>query len=212
MPPIASSGLGKSTNSRVESRFLARIPSITWWIVRICEVVERFLEICSNFSLEFSIEKQSNRNLSSYCSHNYTSVVLWDSKVAFLGERKDETFHPFFKWVLFIVCQYPPVDLTISAPLNHLWPEIHLVVFLISDRVYFTFLYVKHNREGGRNEQTNKHGLGPAPIARGGILWHFWDILWANVSVYSSKNSHKATSNADIFLRWLTRPLWNNRS
>ena len=37
-----------------------------------------------------------------------------------------------------------------------------LVVSLISDQGYYTYLYgyAKHNREGGRMEETNKYGLG----------------------------------------------------
>ena len=70
------------------------------------------------------------------------------------------------------LCQYPLADPTISAFLSHSWPVIHLVVFFffISGQGYFTFLYgdAKHNREGGRKEQTNKHGLGSAPSARVG--------------------------------------------
>ena len=102
------------------------------------------------------------------------------------------------------MCQYPPVDSTIPASLNHSWPVIHLVVFLISGRGYFTFLYryAKHNREGGRKEQTNKHGLGSAPSKRRGevyvTLFVHSVFLWVNTSVYSSENSHKATSNADL--------------
>ena len=75
---------------------------------------------------------------------------------------------------------------------------IHLVVFPISGQGYFTFLYryAKQKRESGRKEQTNKHGLESAS-AKEGSLWHSLYILWANASVYSSKNFHKATSNAD---------------
>ena len=79
---------------------------------------------------------------------------------------------------------------------------IHLVVFLITGQGYFTFLYryAKHNQEGGREEK-NKHELGLALSARGGSLWHFSCILWGNASVYSSENSHKAASNADLHSR-----------
>ena len=81
---------------------------------------------------------------------------------------------------------------------------IHLVVFYISSQGYFTFLYryAKHNREDGRKEQMNKHGLGLAPSPRRGevsvtLLAHY-RFLWANASVYSSEISHKATGNADL--------------
>ena len=89
---------------------------------------------------------------------------------------------------------------TISVSLNHLWPVIRLVVFLISGQGYFTFLYryAKHNWDG---ERTNKHGLELALSARGGRLWHFLCILWANTSGYSGENSHKATGNTDLSSR-----------
>ena len=76
------------------------------------------------------------------------------------------------------------------------------MVFLISGQGYFTFLYgyATHNREDGRKEEQTV-GLGLAPSARGGSLWHFLCILWANTSV----NSHKATSNADFC--WLVSSL-----
>ena len=50
--------------------------------------------------------------------------------------------------------------------------------FLVSDQRHYTFLYgyAKHNREDGKKEQRNKHGLRLAPSAiRGGVsvtlLW-----------------------------------------
>ena len=82
-----------------------------------------------------------------------------------------------------------------------------LVVSLISDLGYYTFLYgyARHNREGGRKEQTNKHRLRSAPSARGEevyvTLFVHSVFLWTNASVYSSKNPYKATSNADLTSR-----------
>ena len=75
-----------------------------------------------------------------------------------------------------------------------------LVVSLISDQGYYKLLFghTKHNREGGRKEQMNKNGLGSVPSTRKWSLWHFLCILWAKANVYSSENSHKATSNADL--------------
>ena len=87
------------------------------------------------------------------------------------------------------------------------WPVIHLVVFLISGQGYFTYLYIyaKNNRESRRKEQTNKHELGSAPRARRREVYVTFFVhsvfLWANASVYSSENSHKATSNADLTSR-----------
>ena len=50
----------------------------------------------------YTVEKQSIINLSSYKSKGYTSVVLSDSEVIFLGEREDAAFHPFLRCILFI--------------------------------------------------------------------------------------------------------------
>ena len=75
---------------------------------------------------------------------------------------------------------------------------------LISDQGYYTFHYghTEYNRVGGRKVQTNRHGFGSAPSARRGevyvILLVHSVFLWANASLYSSENSHKATSNADL--------------
>ena len=44
-----------------------------------------------------------------------------------------------------------------------------------------------------KNEQTNTE-LSQLQAQEGGNLWHFLCILWANASVYSIENSHKATS------------------
>ena len=51
----------------------------------------------------------------------------------------------------------------------------------------------------------NKHRLGSAPSARSEEVYvtlfvHFV-FLWANASMYSSENSHKATSGADLTSR-----------
>ena len=57
-----------------------------------------------------------------------------------------------------------------------------VVVSLTSKQGHYTFLYshTKHNREGGRKEQTNKHGLGSAPSARRRkSMWHFCAALRA---------------------------------
>ena len=100
-------------------------------------------------------------------------------------------------FVTYIQWQYPPANPTISASFNHSWLVIQVVVFLISGQGYFPFLYryTNHNREGGRKEQTD---LGQLQAQERVGLWHFLSILGANVSVYTSENSHKATSNADL--------------
>ena len=77
--------------------------------------------------------------------------------------------------------------------------------FLNSDQGHCTFLYghTKHNREGGRKEQTNEHGLGSAPSARRGSLWHSCADLRAFAG-YServlARNFYKDTRNADSSL------------
>ena len=79
-----------------------------------------------------------------------------------------------------------------SSGFSHLWPGVILHSFTDTQRTT--------ERVEKKNKQTNKHGLGSAPSARRGkSMWHFLCILWANASVYSSENSLKATSNADIF-------------
>ena len=81
-----------------------------------------------------------------------------------------------------------------------------LLVSLISNQGHYTFLYryTKHNREGGRKEQTNKHGLGSAPSARSGeSMWHFCAALHAFAGYRGqiiARNFHKATRNADSSL------------
>ena len=73
---------------------------------------------------------------------------------------------------------------------NYSWPVIRLVVSLTSDQGHFTFLYryAKHNREGERKKQTNKHGLESGLSARKGSLWHcaFYELTWA-----CTRSSHK---------------------
>ena len=72
---------------------------------------------------------------------------------------------------MMLVCQYPspgrPQNLSFLRPLMAIRSD-HLVVSLIFDQGHYTFLYghTKHNRECGRKEQTNKHGLGSVPSAR----------------------------------------------
>ena len=63
----------------------------------------------------------------------------------------------------------PPDYLSFLKPLMAIRSD-RLVVSLIFDQWHYTFLYghTKHNREGGGKEQTNKHGLGSASIARRG--------------------------------------------
>ena len=79
-----------------------------------------------------------------------------------------------------------------SSVFSHLWPGVFHVSLQIR----------KVQPKGERKEQTNKHGLGSAPTARSGevyvTLFVHSVFLWANGSVYSSENSHKATSNADL--------------
>ena len=40
------------------------------------------------------VENQSFMNLSSYCSKNYVTVVLSNSKIIFLVEKEDAAFRP----------------------------------------------------------------------------------------------------------------------
>ena len=89
---------GKSTNSRVTTRFLALIPSMTWLIVIIVLVVGQFLQILSCFVFFLGIFSFPGRNrikrqgfydVSSYSCKSYASVVIRDYEVTFLLNRKD---------------------------------------------------------------------------------------------------------------------------
>ena len=51
---------------------------------------------------------------------------------------------------------------------------------------------------GWKKRRTNKQAWISSKRKKGGCLWHFLCIRWANTIVYSSENSHKATSNADL--------------
>ena len=55
-----------------------------------------------------------------------------------------------------LVCQYPPADRTISASLNHSWPVIHLVAFLISGRGISHSLQIREAQPRGWKKRTNK--------------------------------------------------------
>ena len=103
------------------------------------------------------------------------------------------------------MCQFSsPADPTISGSFNHSWPSESSRGFShLWPRVFhILYRYAKHNREGERKEQTNKHGLGSAPSTRSGVVYVTLFVhsvfLWANASMYSSENSRKATSNADL--------------
>ena len=80
------------------------------------------------------------------------------------------------------------------------------VVSLISDQGHDTFLYryAKHNRAGGRKEQTNKHGLGSAVSARRGKPMRDFCVAFRVFAGYRGRiiawNFHKATRNADSSL------------
>ena len=52
--------------------------------------------------------------------------------------------------------QYPLADPTISASLNHSWPVIHLVAFLISGRGYLTFFTDTQNTTERVEEKKHK--------------------------------------------------------
>ena len=83
---------------------------------------------------------------------------------------------------------------------------IHQVFFfLISDQGHYTFLYghTKHDQEGGRKEQTNKHRLGLAPSERGASLLQFCAALRAFTGYRGrifARNFHEDTRNADSSL------------
>ena len=78
-------------------------------ILRIYDVVDQFLKKPFWFSQRIFLNSDwiqlRNRaiiNLSRCCYKNYTSVVLNDSEVTFLGKVEDAAFHLFLFGVLFI--------------------------------------------------------------------------------------------------------------
>ena len=84
------------------------------------------------------------------------------------------------------------MDSDSSSGFSHIWP-----------RVFHISFYVQSITE--RVEVKNKHGLRSAlsAIREGVYVTHFVHsvFLWANTNVYSSENSHKATSDADLTSR-----------
>ena len=106
---MESNAQEKSMNSRVVLRSFAGILLMIQWIVQIYEVMEQFFfkshsdfpKIFLNFRSHM-IEKQRSKNFSNYSSKSNVSVVLSDSKIAFLGEREDAAFCPFLNCVSFI--------------------------------------------------------------------------------------------------------------
>ena len=93
-------GMEKSTNNRVASRFFIRTLSMLQRIVRISDVVDRFLRKL-DFRLN-TIEKQDTINLSSNSSKSYVFVVLCDFKVTVLVKREHAVFCTLLYWVLFM--------------------------------------------------------------------------------------------------------------
>ena len=104
------------TNKRVTLKYLpqgntlAQTPSMIKWVIRISDVLDRFLGktnlILSKNFLNFwfdAIKKKSIIKLCRYRSKGYTSVVLGDFDVIFLEERReDEAFYPSLYCVLVI--------------------------------------------------------------------------------------------------------------
>ena len=86
----------ESTNNSVASKFFTRTPSMIRRILRICDVVGRFLRKPFRFFPRiFSISGSillSIRNLSHYRCNSYASVALGDCEVTFLREGEDAAF------------------------------------------------------------------------------------------------------------------------
>ena len=93
------------------------------------------------------------------------------------------------------------------------------ILFLASDSssgfrrgTSYFFTATKNTTERvGEEEQTNKHGLGSTPSARKEKSMcdalHSPCICRLTLACILRETSTKGTKNADIFLRWLTRPL-----
>ena len=97
-----------------------------------------------------------------------------------------------------MLCQYPLADLHYLNQQNYTWPSESCNGFShLWPGVFHIPLRKRNSQPRGLKKRTNKQ-LTLAPSARGRSLWHFLCIVWSNASVYSSENSHKATSNADL--------------
>ena len=93
---MKSNASEKSTNKSVVSSFFLSAPSMIQWIIRICDVVNRFLQKPFRFFKRiFLNEKQCIINLSSYISKSHVSVVLSDFKVTFLEKERLQPFVHF---------------------------------------------------------------------------------------------------------------------
>ena len=104
---MESHALEKTTNYSVVLSFFAWSPLIIWQIVRIYDVVDwflwkPFLIFLKNFLN--MLEKQSIISLSSCRSKIYASILLGDSDVTFLRERKDVAFCLSLLYFVYIWC------------------------------------------------------------------------------------------------------------
>ena len=93
---MESRAMDKSTKKSLVSRFFARSPSIIRRIIKICDVVDQFLWkpfwfFQRFFSISNSIPLSSRTLYILAGSKCYTSVVLGNSNVNFLLEKKDST-------------------------------------------------------------------------------------------------------------------------
>ena len=101
------------------------------------------------------------------------------------------------------LCQYPLADPSISGSLNHSWLlESSSGFSHLRPGVFHISLLIRKAQQRGWKKRTNKQTrTWVSSKRRRGKSVTLLCILWANASVYSSENTHKATSNADLSSR-----------
>ena len=94
--------------------------------------------------------------------------------------------------------------------LNYSWSVIRPVIYDQGQTHFFTATQNTTERMEEKNKRTNI-GLCQLQAQEGGSPCdNFVQLsvhLQAIAGVYFARNFYKASNNADIFLRWLTRPL-----
>ena len=88
-----------------------------------------------------------------------------------------------------------------------------MIRLVVPNQGHHTFLYryAKHDQKVEEKNKRTNTGLGQLQVQEEGSLCDtFVQLsvhLQAIAGVYFARNFYKATNNADIFSRWLTRPL-----
>ena len=156
--------------------------------------------VCSSFFLTVRLQRSSDWNLRS-ASLIISDVVALQTSVW----CRNTILWLKAKWILItiyqllFVCHYTTGRPHYLKQPNYSWPlESSSGFSHLWSGVFHIPLLIHKTQPRGWKKRKNKHRLGLASSARGGSLSYFWCILWANASVYSSENTRKATSNADL--------------